>query len=51
MKILLVEDEPKLNEFVQKGLEQHGYVVDSVSNGTAALDLAHHNRMTSSFSI
>ncbi len=40
MKILLVEDEPKLNEFVKKGLEQNGYTVDSVSNGTTALDLA-----------
>lgn len=40
MKILLVEDEPKLNEFVKKGLEQNGYTVDSVSNGTDALNLA-----------
>lgn len=40
MKILLVEDEPKLNEFVQKGLRQQGYRVDSVTNGSAALDLA-----------
>ncbi|MGC4021089.1 MAG: response regulator transcription factor [Cyclobacteriaceae bacterium] len=40
MKILLVEDEPKLNEFVKKGLEQNGYVVDSASSGTDALNLA-----------
>jgi two-component system copper resistance phosphate regulon response regulator CusR len=40
MKILLVEDEPKLNKFVKKGLEQNGYTVDSVSNGTDALNLA-----------
>ncbi len=40
MKILLVEDEPKLNEFVKKGLEQNGYVVDSVDNGSEALNLA-----------
>jgi len=40
MKILLVEDEPKLNEFVRKGLEQNGYVVDSVGNGSEALQLA-----------
>jgi two-component system copper resistance phosphate regulon response regulator CusR len=39
MKILLVEDEPKLNEFVKKGLEQNGYVVDSVANGSDALQL------------
>lgn len=40
MKILLVEDEPKLNEFVHKGLRQQGYQVDSVNNGSSALDLA-----------
>ncbi len=40
MKILLVEDEPKLNEFIRKGLEQQGYVTDSVINGTDALHLA-----------
>jgi two-component system copper resistance phosphate regulon response regulator CusR len=40
MKILLVEDEPKLNEFIRKGLEQKGYRVDAVSNGSEALDLA-----------
>ncbi|MBS1681980.1 MAG: response regulator transcription factor [Bacteroidetes bacterium] len=40
MKILLVEDEPKLNAFVKKGLEQNGYTVDSVANGSEALSLA-----------
>lgn len=40
MKILLVEDEPKLNEFIRKGLEQQGYRVDAVSNGSEALDIA-----------
>ncbi|MFM7487825.1 MAG: response regulator transcription factor [Cytophagales bacterium] len=40
MKILLVEDEPKLNEFIRKGLEQQGYRVHAVSNGSEALDLA-----------
>lgn len=40
MKILLVEDEPKLNEFIRKGLEQQGYRVDAVSNGSEALELA-----------
>jgi len=33
MRILLVEDDDKIAEFVQKGLEQWGYAVDSVSNG------------------
>lgn len=40
MKILVVEDEPKLNEFLRKGLEQQGYVVDCVANGAAALEAA-----------
>lgn len=40
MRVLLVEDEPKLNVFVKKGLEQQGYVVDSVANGSEALHLA-----------
>jgi DNA-binding response OmpR family regulator len=40
MKILLVEDEPRLNEYVKKGLQQNGYVVDSVDNGSEALNLA-----------
>ena len=40
MKILLVEDEPKLNQFVKKGLEQQGYVVDGVTNGAAAIEMA-----------
>ena len=40
MKILLVEDEPKLNLFIKKGLEEQGYVTDSTTNGINALDLA-----------
>lgn len=40
MKILLVDDEPRLNEFVKKGLQQNGYIVDSVDNGSEALTLA-----------
>ncbi|HEU5292667.1 MAG TPA: response regulator transcription factor [Cyclobacteriaceae bacterium] len=40
MKILLVEDEPKLNQFVKKGLEQNGYSVDSTTNGSTAIEMA-----------
>jgi DNA-binding response OmpR family regulator len=40
MKILLVEDEPRLNEFIFKGLKEQGYSVDSATNGSSALDLA-----------
>jgi two-component system copper resistance phosphate regulon response regulator CusR len=40
MKVLIIEDEPKLNEFLKKGLEQQGYAVDSAMNGSAGLELA-----------
>ncbi|MBX2897786.1 MAG: response regulator transcription factor [Cyclobacteriaceae bacterium] len=40
MKILLVEDEPRLNSFICKGLEQQGYTVDAVTTGSEALSLA-----------
>lgn len=39
MKILLVEDEPKINQFIRKGLEQQGYIVDSTTDGSSALDM------------
>ncbi|MCZ8353491.1 MAG: response regulator transcription factor [Cyclobacteriaceae bacterium] len=37
LKILLIEDEPRLNEHLKKGLAQQGYSVDSVLNGTDGL--------------
>lgn len=37
MRILVVEDEPKLAAVVQKGLEQKGYAVDTVGDGAEAL--------------
>lgn len=40
MKILLFEDEPRLNSFICKGLEQQGYAVDAVSTGSETLNLA-----------
>ena len=39
MKILLVEDEPKINQFIKKGLEQQGYVIDSATDGISALEM------------
>ncbi|MFN5555218.1 MAG: response regulator transcription factor [Chryseotalea sp.] len=38
LKILLIEDEPRLNEHLKKGLEQQGYSVDSVLNGADGLN-------------
>lgn len=43
MKVLLIEDEPKLNSFIKKGLQQNGYVVDAVGNGSEGLQIAHAN--------
>jgi two-component system, OmpR family, copper resistance phosphate regulon response regulator CusR len=40
MRILLVEDEHKLSEYVKQGLEESGYAVDAVYNGLDALDWA-----------
>ncbi len=36
MRILVVEDEPKLAAVVQKGLEQKGYAVDTIGDGQEA---------------
>ncbi len=39
MKILVVEDQEKLAKSIKEGLEQHGYAVDTVSDGKQALSL------------
>lgn len=38
MRILVVEDDPKIASYVSKGLRQGGYVVDVVHDGEAALE-------------
>jgi heavy metal response regulator len=40
MRILLVEDEPKIADFIRKGLTERGYAVDLASNGEEALGWA-----------
>ncbi|KAA3633163.1 MAG: DNA-binding response regulator [Proteobacteria bacterium] len=40
MKILLIEDDPTISQFVAKGLTQSGYRVDIASDGETGLDLA-----------
>ena len=37
MRILVVEDEPKLRSLLERGLRGHGYAVDTASSGTDAL--------------
>lgn len=38
MKILVVEDDPKISEYILKGLKEAQYLVESVSSGQEALD-------------
>lgn len=40
MKILVVEDEVKLAEYLRQGLTEEGYVVDTVHNGIDGLHMA-----------
>jgi DNA-binding response OmpR family regulator len=36
MRVLVVEDDRKVADFIQRGLEQEGYAVDVLSEGTSA---------------
>lgn len=40
MRLLIVEDEPKVARFVERGLREEHYAVDVAANGEAGLDLA-----------
>ena len=40
MRALLVEDDPKIAEFVAKGLREAGFVIDHAAEGDTGLDLA-----------
>ncbi len=40
MKILVVEDEAKIADFVRKGLEEQGFTVDLATNGTDGFECA-----------
>jgi two-component system OmpR family response regulator len=39
MKVLVVEDEPKIRQAIRKGLERDGYAVDVAADGRDALSL------------
>src|SRR6266536_5924571 len=41
MRILVVEDEKRIADFLCRGLEGAGYAVDAALTGTAALDCVH----------
>ena len=38
MRVLLVEDEPRIADFIRRGLSEQGYAVDLASDGEEALD-------------
>ena len=38
MRVLVVEDERKIADFIRKGLSEHGYAVDVAHDGDEALD-------------
>lgn len=38
MRLLLIEDEPKLRSVVARGLEQNGYLVDTAASAESGLD-------------
>jgi len=40
MRILVVEDEPNVVDFIEQGLKEEGYVVDVATDGELALDFA-----------
>src|SRR4030095_2029237 len=40
MRILLVEDDPRMRALVRKGLSENGHVVDVADSGPAALEAA-----------
>lgn len=43
MRILVVEDEKKMAQFLKKGLNEVGYAVDTTENGSTAESLVSHN--------
>lgn len=43
MKVLLIEDEPKMLRSLRKGLEEHSIEVDEAANGTLGRGLAERN--------
>lgn len=44
MKILIVEDEPKVASFIKKGLEEHSYEAEIAYDGLSAEKLSRHYR-------
>ncbi|MCM2283247.1 MAG: response regulator transcription factor [Desulfobacula sp.] len=43
MRILVIEDDIKISEFIQKGLKSSGFAVDQAQTGKTGLDMAFDN--------
>lgn len=43
MRVLVVEDEKRIADFLSRGLQSAGYTVDVANTGTQAVDLVHGN--------
>src|SRR5579884_3877484 len=41
MRILIVEDEKRIQDFLSRGLESAGYAVDVASDGSSGIDMVH----------
>ncbi len=41
MRILVVEDEKRIPDFLSRGLESAGYAVDVAGDGATAIDMVH----------
>ena len=50
LKILLVEDEPKVAEFIKKGLRENNYDVDVANDGLIGKQKAHTTCVRARFS-
>ena len=42
MRVLVVEDEPRMVDLLRRGLEEEGYVVTTARDGPTGLDAALH---------
>ena len=40
MRVLLIEDDPKIAAFVSKGLKEAGFVIEHASDGKTGLQMA-----------
>lgn len=44
MKILIIEDDQKIASFVQKGLQEEGFIVDTCDDGADGLYLCEQGK-------